>query len=90
MVSQIILGDNEHIRFEKWQTKEELEEKIKVNESALDALRQGMFAPKNRGKLLEKTEEGVDISMNLLKKGYLLEEEVENESKEKTQIAVFY
>lgn len=58
-------------------TKEELEEKIKVNESALDALRQGMFAPKNRGKLLEKTEEGVDISMNLLKKGYLLEEEVE-------------
>ena len=28
MVSQIILGDDEHIRSEKWQTKEELEEKI--------------------------------------------------------------
>ena len=28
VISQIILGDNEHIRFEQWQTKEELEEKI--------------------------------------------------------------
>ena len=40
-------------------------------------MRQGMFAPKNRGKLLEKTEEGIDISMNLLQKGFLAEDEVE-------------
>ena len=28
VVSQIISGDNEHIRFERWETKEELEEKL--------------------------------------------------------------
>ena len=28
VVSQIMLGDNEHIRFEQWQTKEELEQKL--------------------------------------------------------------
>lgn len=57
--------------------KEELEEKFKEHTKALDGLRQGMFAPKNRGKLLEKTEEGIDISMNLLKKGYIADEEIE-------------
>lgn len=57
--------------------KEELEEKYKENQAALDGLRQGMFAPKNRGKLVEKTEEGIDVSMNLLKKGYIAEEEIE-------------
>lgn len=46
-------------------------------ENALDGLRQGMFAPKNRGKVLEKTEEGIDISMNLLKKGYVADDEIE-------------
>lgn len=46
-------------------------------ENALDGLRQGMFAPKNRGKVVEKTEEGIDISMNLLKKGYVADDEIE-------------
>lgn len=46
-------------------------------EKALDGLRQGMFAPKNRGKAIDKTEEGIDISMNLLKKGYVADEEIE-------------
>lgn len=50
---------------------EELKTKAKEQEDALDGLRQGMFAPKNRGKLIEKTEEGIDISMNLLKKDML-------------------
>jgi len=45
-------------------------------ESSLDSLRQGMFAPENRGKELLKSEEGYDISLNLLKKGYLTNEEV--------------
>lgn len=58
-------------------SKEELEEAYQVNEEALEGLRQGMFAPKNRGKNIEKTEEGIDISKNLLKKGYLAENEVE-------------
>lgn len=35
------------------------------------------FAPCNRGKLVEKTEEGIDTAMHLLKSGYLTEEEVE-------------
>ncbi|MBQ4243195.1 MAG: FAD-dependent oxidoreductase [Lachnospiraceae bacterium] len=46
-------------------------------EAALDSLRQGMFAPKNRGKAIEKTEEGIDISMSLLQKGYVSDDEIE-------------
>ena len=57
--------------------KEELDAEVKKNTDALENLRQGMFAPKNRGKILEKTEEGIDISMNLLKKGYLSDDEIE-------------
>ena len=44
---------------------------------ALDALRQGMFAPKNKGKKIEKTDEGIDISQNLLKHGYVADDEIE-------------
>ena len=55
----------------------ELEEGARKNEVALEGLRQGMFAPKNRGKLIEKTEEGIDVSMNLLKKGFVTDEEIE-------------
>lgn len=46
-------------------------------DEALDSLRQGMFAPKNRGKLVTKTEEGIDVSMNLLEKGYVADDEIE-------------
>lgn len=56
--------------------KEELEEKSKELKVALSSLRQGMFAPENRGKNIEKTEEGYDISQNLLKKGYVAEDEI--------------
>lgn len=45
-------------------------------ENALNGLRQGMFAPQNRGKEIKKTEEGIDISANLLKKGYISDEEI--------------
>jgi len=45
--------------------------------AALDGLRQGMFAPKNRGKAIEKTEEGIDISSTLLKKGFVADDEIE-------------
>ena len=46
-------------------------------DEALDGLRQGMFAPKNRGKNIEKTEEGINISQNLLKKGFVGDDEIE-------------
>ncbi|MCR4842427.1 MAG: FAD-dependent oxidoreductase [Eubacterium sp.] len=58
-------------------TPEEKDEALEKYTKALDSLRQGMFAPKNRGKLIEKTEEGIDISMNLLKKGFVAEDEIE-------------
>jgi len=57
--------------------KEEKEQRIAEFEKALESLRQGMFAPKNRGKLLTKTEEGILISENLLKKGFVAESEIE-------------
>ena len=50
------------------------EEKL---DAALDGLRQGMFAPKNRGKNIEKTEEGIDISRNLLCRGFIGDDEIE-------------
>jgi len=57
--------------------KKELTDKVEQLESALDKLRQGMFALENRGKILEKTEEGYDTSMNLLYKGFCTEAEAE-------------
>jgi len=51
-------------------------EKTLELESALSTLRQGMFAIENRGKILEKSDEGYDVSLHLLQKGYLTEEEV--------------
>lgn len=57
--------------------KEELDSELAALDTALDGLRQGMFAPKNRGKAIEKTEEGIAISQNLLKHGYVADEEIE-------------
>lgn len=57
--------------------KEERDAYIKEMEEDLDSLRQGMFAPKNRGKNIEKTDEGIAISTNLLKKGYVADDEIE-------------
>lgn len=57
--------------------KKELEEQMQSLDAALDGLRQGMFAPKNRGKEILKTEEGIDISTNLLKYGFIAEDEIE-------------
>lgn len=55
---------------------EELETEAAVQEASLDTLRQGMFAPGSRGRKIEKTDEGFDISETLLTKGYMAEEEV--------------
>lgn len=57
--------------------KQELDEKIEELEHALQSLREGMFAPQNRGVVIEKTDEGIDISTNLLKKGYIDDSEIE-------------
>ena len=57
--------------------KEALDTELAALDAALDGLRQGMFAPKNRGKAIEKTEEGIDISENLLRHGYVADDEIE-------------
>ncbi len=57
-------------------TGEELAEKTEELENSLLALRQGMFSPENRGMDIARTEEGYDVSLSLLKKGYLADEEV--------------
>lgn len=58
-------------------TNEERERRVNELKEALTALRQGMFAPENRGKKMEKTEEGIALSENLLKKGYVADDEIE-------------
>lgn len=57
-------------------SQEEKESRIGELEEALSTLRKGMFAPENRGKLVERTEEGIPVSMNLLEHGYVSEEEI--------------
>ena len=47
-------------------------------EASLDTLRQGMFAPKNRGKKIERTEEGCPVSQHLLRHGYLADDELDS------------
>jgi thioredoxin reductase/Fe-S-cluster-containing hydrogenase component 2 len=54
----------------------EVTEEVEALEKALLSLREGMFAPENRGKIIEKTEEGIEVSTSLLKKGYIAEEEI--------------
>ena len=57
--------------------KPELDEGVGSNEAALDGLRQGMFAPKNRGKKIENTEEGIPVSTSLLEHGFVADDEIE-------------
>ena len=57
--------------------KKELDTELVALDHALDGLRQGMFAPKNRGKAIEQTEEGIAISQNLLLHGYVADEEID-------------
>lgn len=57
--------------------KTEMDTELASLDKALDGLRQGMFAPKNRGKAIEKTEEGIPISTSLLKHGFVADDEIE-------------
>jgi thioredoxin reductase/Fe-S-cluster-containing hydrogenase component 2 len=57
--------------------KEELDTELAALDRALDGLRQGMFAPKNRGKEITETEEGIAVSASLLKHGFVADDEIE-------------
>ena len=60
-----------------YMTEDKFEEKYQEYQDALDQLRQGMFAPKNRGRNdITETEEGYPISKNLLAHGFMTEEEL--------------
>ena len=51
---------------------------VEKYKDSLKQLRQGMFAVANRGKDIQKTEEGCPISQNLLKAGHLEKDELKN------------
>lgn len=57
-------------------TEEECKAAVSEQEAALDGLRQGMFAPGMRGKAITETEEGIAISQNLLKHGFVSDDEI--------------
>jgi len=50
--------------------------RIAKYETDLELLRQGMFAPGSKGKLTEKTDEGTPLSISLLKKGFMTDEDI--------------
>lgn len=58
-------------------SQEQCDEEVEIQKKALDGLRQGMFAPENRGKKITETEEGIAVSENLLKHGYVADDEIE-------------
>lgn len=58
-------------------SEKEMLTRVEELEKALQSLRKGMFAPENRGRLVEKTEEGIKTSISLLKKGYIEQDEIE-------------
>lgn len=58
-------------------TPEQLEEEFKTQHASLDQLRQGMFAPKNKGRTdMTETDEGYALSGSLLARGYVADEEM--------------
>ncbi|WP_368490995.1 FAD-dependent oxidoreductase [Clostridium sp. BJN0013] len=62
---------------QKYIGKSEFVNRFKEYSESLSQLRQGMFSHENKGRIdLTKTEEGYDISQNLLQNGYLSEKEV--------------
>ena len=59
-----------------WLSEEERDAAVEKQEEMLESLRQGMFAPGNKGRLIPKTDEGIDVSMSLLTKGFLSDGEI--------------
>ena len=64
-------------KFTGYMEEEEYEKKTKEFLAALDTLRQGMFAPQNKGKDIKETDEGLPVSCSLLQKGYMDDKEME-------------
>lgn len=58
-------------------SQEECDAQVEEQKQALSGLRQGMFAPGMRGKKITETEEGIAISENLLRHGFVADDEME-------------
>jgi thioredoxin reductase/Fe-S-cluster-containing hydrogenase component 2 len=58
-------------------SEEEQDVRVQEMDTALNSLRQGMFALENRSRRIEKTDEGCAVSENLLRYGFVAFEEVE-------------
>ena len=56
--------------------KSEVSKEKAVMEGQLESLRQGMFAPGNKGKKIEQTQEGIPVSENLLTRGFVADDEI--------------
>lgn len=55
----------------------DMQEALDQLSTDLDSLRQGMFAPQNKGKAMAQTDEGIAVSENLLRQGYIADGEAE-------------
>ncbi len=64
-------------RYTGWIEEEEFLKKVEERTASLEKLRQGMFAPGNKGKKITETDEGLPVSMSLLQKGYMDADEME-------------
>lgn len=64
-------------KYTGWIEEDEFKSAVEARIASLDKLRQGMFAPQNKGKKIEKTDEGLPVSMSLLQKGYMDADEME-------------
>ena len=56
---------------------DERDTRIAEFEKALGSLRQGMFGPGKKGTVQTETDEGIPLSMSLLEKGYIADDEIE-------------
>lgn len=58
-------------------SREEFEDRVSAYHASLGQLREGMFAPQNRGRTdITETDEGYPISQSLLARGYIAEDEL--------------
>lgn len=56
--------------------KAEMDDEENALDAALSGLRQGMFAPGNKGKKIDFTDEGIPVSENLLVRGFVADNEI--------------
>ena len=63
-------------RYTGWIEEDEFRKQVEARTKSLDKLRQGMFAPQNKGKKMTMTDEGLPVSESLLAKGYMADDEM--------------